>query len=148
MPTPETETWLALKSRIDTLPIPADWEVYEPDVTVEPPHDEIGPLPYVLVSDVRNEHQRIGISGNGKVRGVLHIRSGTLMLALHYPVARPATYTQLVEMAGKIAAHFPADTRMKYGSTCLRVTQDADADQPYREGVDRVLIVRVRWANA
>lgn len=137
MPTHNASIWLALKSRIDTLaPAPA-MPIYEPDATVD------SAAPYILVSDVRAEPVRYGISGGRD----MHNFSGVLMLAIHYPVARPISYTQLSQMAGVIADHFPADTRMRYGNTCLRVTQEPDVQQPYRDGTMRVCVVRVMWSS-
>lgn len=138
MPTHPTSIWLALKSHIDTLtPVPA-MTIYEPDAVVSTS------APYILTSDVRNTPIRRGISGKRS----LHEFSGTLMLSVHYPIAHPASHVQLVEMGGVIAGHFPADLRMSYGDACLRVTQEPDVSQPYRQDNNRVVVVRVPWSTA
>lgn len=137
MPTHPTSIWLALKSRIDTLvPVPA-MTVYEPDAVVP------GNAPYILTSDVRNTPVRRGVRGK---RG-LHEFSGTLMLSVHYPISHPASHVQLVQMGGVIADHFPADLRMRHGDVCLRVTQEPDVSQPYRQDNNRVVVVRVPWST-
>lgn len=135
MPTPNANTWYALQSRIDTLVTAPVMPIYEPDGAVD------GEGPYILVSDVRNEPVRLGISGGRE----MHRFSGTLMMAIHYPISRPVSYAQLAQMAGVIAEHFPADTRMRYAGECLRVTQYPDVQQPYRDGDKRVCVVRVLW---
>lgn len=146
MPSTETTDWLALKSRVDTLVTNPVMPVFEPGAIVTPPIDASGPAPHILLSDVPNDPDRVGISRRGSA-GVDHIRSGTLMLTVQWPIARTVTHTQLKEIAGQIAAHFPADTCMSFGPSRLRVTQDAAALQPYVDGTYRVAVVRVFWSS-
>lgn len=141
MPTPETEQWYALKSRLDTMP--GGFTIYGPDDDIVPPTDAIGPKVFVLASDTRNEPQRIGIKGSRW----MHRESGTLILSIHWPIARPVSYAQLREMQGVIVSHFPADLRMSYKRTCLRVTSLPSTLEPYRDGVYKVVVVRVPWAT-
>lgn len=141
MPSIETTDWLALKGRVDTLVTNPVMTVFEPDAIVTPPPDSIGPAPFILVSDAVNDPERRGIGPN------LHVRSGTLMLALQWPIARPATHAQLKEVAGAIAAHFQADTCMQFGPSRLRATQDAASMQAYVDGAYRVAVVRVFWSS-
>jgi|TARA_R100000479_G_scaffold176487_1_gene131343 hypothetical protein len=144
MPTTSTATWLALSSRVDSLP--GGFAVFGPDEAFDPPSDQYGPLPYVLLSDSRNAPERFGLSG-GVSGGVAHRESGTLLIALHYPIARGISYTQLQEMIGKFVDHFPADEKMRYGTTCLRVERTPDQVTPYRDGTNRVFAVRVLWTT-
>ena len=141
MPAIETTDWLALKSRIDTLVTTPTLTRFEPGALVTPPTDAIGPAPFILLSDVTNDPDRRGIDPR------LHVRSGTLMLALQWPIARAVSHVQLKEVAGQIAAHFPADTCMSFGPSRLRVTQDATALQAFVEGAYRVAVVRVFWSS-
>lgn len=141
MPAIQTTDWLALKGRIDTLVTNPVLQRFEPGAILTPPTDATGPAPYILLSDVTNEPVRVGIDPR------LHIRSGTLMLALQWPIARAVTHAQLKEIAGQIAAHFPADTCMQFGPSRLRVTRDAEAMQAYVDGAYRVAVVRVMWAS-
>ncbi|SMC97183.1 phage tail terminator-like protein [Novosphingobium sp. B1] len=146
MPSIETTDWLAIKARLDGLVTVPEMSWFEPGALVTPPSDASGPTPFILVSDIVNDPVRIGISARGE-SGVDHIRSGTLLLTVQWPIARPVTHAQLREVAGQIAAHFSADTRMSYGSSKLRVQQDATVVQPYVEGAYRVSIVRVSWRS-
>lgn len=146
MPSIETSDWLALKSRIDTLVTNPVMARFEPGEIVTPTSDSAGPSPYILLSDVPNDPVRIGLSSRG-VSGVDHIRSGTLLITIQWPIARAATHTQLKEIAGRIAAHFPADQCMNFGASRLRVTQDAAVLQPFVEGAYRVCVVRVVWSS-
>ena len=126
MPSIETTDWLALKSRIDTLVTAPVMTRFEPGAVVTPPTDATGPAPFVLLSDVTNDPVRVGLSSRG-ISGVDHIRSGTLMLAVQWPIARAISHAQLKEIAGQIAAHFPADQCMSFGPSRLRVTADSSA---------------------
>ena len=69
------------------------------------------------------------------------------MLAVHWPINRPIEHTQLKEIAGQIAAHFPADTCMRFGQSRLRVTQDASTLPAYIDKAYRVAVVRVAWSS-
>lgn len=141
MPAWQTTDWLALKGLIDTLSTNPVMPVFEPDAIVTPPTDASGPVPYLLVSDVTNDPVRAGISG------VPSIRSGILMLTVMWPIARRVSHTQLRELAGQVAAHFPEDRCMTYGPSRLRITQDSASMQPYIDGAYRVAVVRVFWSS-
>ena len=141
-----TTDWLALKGRIDTLVTDPAMTVFEPGAIVTPPKDgSNNPLPFILLSDVTNEPVRYAIAP--RTYGDGHARFGTLMLTVQWPISRAVTHTQLKEIAGQIAAHFPADTCMTYGQSRLRTTQDASAMQPYVDGAYRVAVVRVPWSS-
>lgn len=146
MPSIEATDWLALKSRIDTLATSPVMPRFDPGAIVTPPTDASGPAPYILLSDVPNDPVRVGLSSRG-ISGVDHIRSGTLMLSVQWPIARATTHTQLKEIAGQIADHFPADLCMSFGPSRLRVTADASAMQSFIEGAYRVAVVRVFWSS-
>lgn len=147
MPTTDTTDWLALRSRVDTLVTSPALPRFDPGAIFTPPKsEENDPLPYILLSDVTNDPVRMGISARG-IAGVDHVRSGTLLLSIMWPIARAIAHTQLRELAGQVAAHFPADTCMTYGQSRLRVTQDAGALQPYVDGAYRVAVVRVLWSS-
>ncbi len=103
--------------------------------------DATGALPFILLSDVPNDPDRRGIDPR------LHVRSGTLMLAVQWPIARAVTHTALKEITGQIAAHFAADTCMSFGPSRLRVTADASVLPAFVEGAYRVAVVRVLWSS-
>lgn len=136
MPAIQTTDWLALKARVDTLVTAPVLSVVEPSAILQLPAE-----PHILLSDVSNDPVRVGIDRR------LHVRSGTLMLTVQWPIARAVTHTQLREIAGQVAAHFPADTCMSYGPSRLRVTTDASALPAYVDGAYRVAVVRVPWSS-
>ena len=141
MPSIQTTDWLALKGRADTLVTSPVMLRFEPGAIVTPPTDASGPAPFILLSDVTNEPVRVGIDPR------LHIRSGTFMLAIQWPIARKIEHAALKEIAGQVAAHFPADQCMSFGPSRLKVTQDSEAMQSYIEGAYRVAVVRVFWSS-
>lgn len=136
MPSTETKIWLALKSRIDTLVTNPAMPRVEPGQAFQPSN-----APFLMISDARNPVQRVGIDTS------LQVRSGTLILSVRWPLATPVSHTQLVEIGGQIAAHFPADLSMQYGGVCMRVTEDATMLQPDHDGAWRVVSVRVLWST-
>jgi len=146
MPSISTTDWLALKAHIDTLVTSPAMLRFEPGDILTPPKDANGPAPYILLSDVTNDPERVGLSRRGAA-GVDHVRSGTLMLTIQWPIARAVSHVQFKEIAGQIAAHFPADTCMSFGPSRLRVTQDAAALPAYVDGAYRVAVVRVLWSS-
>lgn len=146
MPAIETTDWLALKGRVDTLQTDPQMRAYDPGETITPPDDGFGLTPFILLSDVTNTPVRVGLSSHGTA-GVDHVRSGTLILTVQWPIAMAVSHVQLKEIAGQIAAHFSADTCMTFGPSRLRVTQDAEVLQAYVDGAYRVAPVRVLWSN-
>lgn len=137
MPAIETTDWLAIKARVDTLVTDPAMDVFEPGAIIERPM-----VPHILLSDVTNDPARIGINTD-----LPHIRSGTLMLTVQWPIALDVTHTQLKQIAGQIADHFRADTCMTFGLSRLRVTSDASALPAYVDGAYRVAVVRVPWSS-
>lgn len=139
--TVEAALWLALKSHLDTLVTNPVMTAYEPGEVIQNSSDASGPLPYILIGDARNEGDRVGISNP------VNIHSGTALLTLQWPLARAITHTQLMQIGGTIADHFPADTRMRSGATSIRVTRRADVLQPFLDGAIRAVPVRVPWST-
>ncbi len=146
MPSYSATDWLALRSRIDTLVTTPAMVAHDPGALVTPATDATDPAPFIFLSDVPNDPQRIGIARRG-IAGVSHIRSGTLIITVQWPIARAITHTQLREIAGQIAAHFRADTCMTFGQSRLRVTRDATTLQPYIDGAYRVAVINVPWSS-
>lgn len=134
-PTIQSKLWLALKSRIDTITTSPSLTHVEPGEVFEPNG------PHLLISDARNDVARLGIDVAQQTR------SGTLLLQVRWPVSTPITHAQLVELAGTIADHFPADLSMTYGGVCARVQQDATVLQPDRDAAWRFVTVRVLWST-
>lgn len=134
----EATDWLALRARVDTLVTDPAMEVFEPGDTI-PAAAELKPI--LLLSDGTNDVERVGIDAR------LHVRSGTLLVAVRWPIAVPVSHTQIKQIQGVIAGHFRADVCMPYGASRLRVIKDSDVIQPYRDGAYLHCPVRVRWSS-
>lgn len=134
MQTIDAQIWSYLRARVTSLVTSPVLPIFDPGDVVSPPS---GNAPFLLLSDVRNDNVRSWISSD------LIIRSGTLFLQVRWPLARPVTHHQLVQLAGTIADHFPADQCMGP----LRVLEDASISQPDLDGAYRFVIVKVRWST-
>lgn len=117
----ETSVWLALRSRIESIPLsPLPPRAY-PASTYSPTG-----AAYLSIGGVSIDPQRVFIG-----RGA-HERNGTLGITYIAPLGQDSSvYTQI---AGLIAAHFPDDLKIRYGDICLRVTSYPTIPGGYREG--------------
>lgn len=137
-----TSHWLALKKRLSTLVTAPAMTAFDPGDVVNPPKDgSNNPLPFILLSDVRNPNRRWGIAASASEN------SGTFMITVQWPLSRAVTHAQLIEIGGQIAAHFPADLCMSFGGKQIRVERESDVVQPYVDGAYRVVLVRVFWST-
>ena len=144
IPKIETSIWLALKAAVGGMVTsPVGMAIYEPGQTVNPPPSDItGLLPFITVTDARNDNVRPGVNSS-----IANIRSGTLMISIQWPLTNPIDHEQLTQMAAVIADQFPEDRCMRYGQANLRVTIDADVIPPYTAGAYRVVVTRVLWTT-
>lgn len=141
-PNIEAETWLALKSRVDTLATTPALPVAWPEANFAPPAGDGSQQPYLAVSDIRAGNERLTVGPQA------HLRRGILQLMVMWPVAKPRDHAALMQLAGAIAAHFPADLCLSFGSTRLRVERAPDVAEPFVDGAWRSVPVRIRWRNA
>lgn len=123
MPHVDTSIWLALKAAITTAAgsLPVAW----PGETFTPPTSGADLLPYLAVGKVSAPPRRMLIS-KGK-----HDRSGSVTLVHVAQLGNPAEF--YIEKAAQIAAHFEEDTRMRFGTACLRVTSRPHVVDGYRD---------------
>ncbi|ESQ83253.1 hypothetical protein AEAC466_13455 [Asticcacaulis sp. AC466] len=134
----ETRIWLALRQRVTSLPggLAIDW----PGSDFTPPADDGGPLGFVEVRQVQSPGTRILI-GSQSASG----RAGVLQLSLMVPIARGVADAAVAEMAGQMAAHFPADLKLRFMGLEVRIERAADIAAGYRDGVYWRVPVSVRW---
>lgn len=122
MPSIETSIWLALRARVETLVLsPAIPIIWPGEGTSIPTGNSIE------VTHFPNRTNRLFInSGKHQYQGILQL--GLLTVpgpAHHETVAR--------EIAGTIAAHFPADLRLAYSSISVRITKRPDVSRGLRD---------------
>jgi hypothetical protein len=133
MPSIETSTWLALKGRVSTLVLSPTLAIAWPKEAFTPPQSgpPSKPLPYLEIRHLPNTNTRRAI-GNTDA----HRRAGILQITLKYPVALNHAEAVQVEIAGQIAAHFPAGLPMTFGGITLKVEKAADIASSFRDGSD------------
>ncbi|TPM39376.1 hypothetical protein FJ951_27095 [Mesorhizobium sp. B2-2-3] len=117
MPSIETQIWLALKGRVQTLTLspvlPIAW----------PNEDFIKPITgYLRVTHVPNINRRLFIGSTDP-----HQRIGLLQIDAFAKKNQDASVA--AEIAGQVAAWFPTDLRMTYGAVSVRVTKAAEVAQ-------------------
>ena len=124
MPTKETQIWLALQGRLESLVLEPAHPMAWPNETFTPPQggNPIKPLPYLKVQHLPNSTDRLMIFSTGKHRfkGILQV---SVMAVLNQSNAIS------VEVAGKVADHFPVDAILTYGDVRVRVTKRPDIAQ-------------------
>lgn len=133
--------WLALKSRIDTLVTDPVMPIIPPLATFTRPSDAIGPAPFILIDDHRNDNVPFGMGAQ------VHNRSGVLRLTVHWPIARDIEYERLAQIAGAIAAHFKSRTRMDYDDIHLVTEKDNDDVTYDRTSIEILARVNVPWLS-
>jgi len=132
----ETAIWLALKARVESLPIafPKAW----PGETFEVPSAGGLPQPYLRVGRIIVAPVRQMIA-TGKV----HERTGSLMITLVHPLGQNVSvYDQI---AATIADHFRDGTEMRYGGVCVSVTSFPHDQEGYEDNGYWTAPVRVPW---
>jgi len=130
MPGIETKIWLALKSRIQSLPgglaIAYPASVYSP-----------GGAAYIAVSRITVAPKRVYVA-KGK-----HDRTGTLTLAHVSPLGQDVAVYE--EAAAAIAAHFPEDECLIFQDIRVRVVAAPHVVEGFRDKVWWRTPVNIAW---
>lgn len=145
MPSIETSIWLALKARVDSLALsppiavafPKDASFTRPQTTTTPPRL----LPYIEVLHFLNRPRRLFHNGSEP-----HQRLGILQLTLIYPVSSQHDAVTDIEIAGQIAAHFPADLPLYRDGLTVRITEAPEIARGFEENGDWRTPISIRWA--
>ena len=135
--------WMALKGRIDTLPLP--YPKAWPAETFELPTDGNTILPYLRIG-------RVVASPVGEMinYGKPHLRTGFIIVTLVYPMSRgeipkdnaAAFYDNI---AGEIAEHFRDGTHVSFDGVCVSVTNYPHVQEGYSDGGYWNVPVRIPW---
>lgn len=132
----ETSIWLALKGRVQSLPL--SYAKAWPGQTFEVPHTNTTLLPYLRIGRVSVSPTRILIAP-----GKPHDRNGSLMITLVYPLGQDVSvYDQI---GATIADHFRDGTQMFYGGVCVSVTDYPHVQEGYEDNGYWTVPVRVPW---
>lgn len=130
-PAIETQIWLALKSRINTLPLglPFAW-------------------PAIPFTAVTNGYIRVGTVSAAPVRAMIpggqgYTRTGYLMLTLVMPMNHDTSV--FTDLAGQIAQHFNDTVKVRYGSICVTITANSHVMDGYMDNGYWSVPVRIPW---
>lgn len=130
MPGIETKIWMALKSRIQSIPgglaiaYPAD--VFTP-----------GAAAYIAVGRVNIAPERVFVAAGA------HERRGTLTLSHVAPIGQDQAVYE--EAGAKIAAHFPADLCINFQGVAVKIVSASHVVDGYRDGAWWRTPVNVFW---
>ena len=131
----ETKIWLALKAKIETLPL--SFPVAYPKQDYTP---ETGKA-WIKVSHMLNTGFRPFI-GNADPE----LRQGILQLALHTPLNSQTAEVDM-QYAGQIAAHFAADRKLYHDGIKVTIQRYPDVGQAYRVDDWWFTPVNVAWQS-
>lgn len=142
--TVETKIWLALKSRIDTLPL--DFPALMPGEPTEAPFDEAGSYfaegklkPFIRVGRATADPSRTFIAN-----GMPHVRTGFLILTLAHPMDAPNA-SVYYQYAGIIADHFSDSKSMQYNDVCVTISSYPTVSDGYDDNGYFNIPVRIPW---
>jgi len=132
----ETSIWLALKARIEDIPLGLTFAW--PGQTFTPTYSGAKLLPYLRIGRVTNAPVSMLIA-NGKP----HERNGRLIVTLVHPLGNDvAVYDQ---MAATIAEHFIDGTQMPYGRVCVSVPSYPHVQEGYEDNGYWTVPVSIPW---
>ncbi len=132
----ETSIWLALKSRVDSIPLsyPKAW----PGKAFAVPDQNGLPRPYLRVGRISVAPVRQLIAD-----GKPHERTGALMVTLVYPLGQETmTYDHL---GGTIAESFKDGTQMRYGNVCVSVPSYPHVQEGFEDNGYWTVPVMIPW---
>lgn len=132
----ESAIWLAIKSRIDTIPL--SYAKAWPAEKFLVPSEAGIPQPYLRIGKIATAPTRMFV-GEGKP----HERTGSVIVTLVYPLGQKvAAYEQL---QGSIAAHFKDGTSMRYGNICVNVPSYPHCVEGYEDNGYWTAPVSIPW---
>lgn len=132
----ETSIWLALKSRVESLPL--SYAKAWPGQTFTPPSNAGKLAPFLRIGRVVGTPIRQLIDYNN-----VSYRSGFLIITLVYPLGQDVSvYDQIGSV---IAAHFKDGTSTRYGNICVTIPEYPQVQEGYEDSGYWNTPVRIQW---
>ncbi len=133
MPSIETAIWLALRGRVESLVLSPALPVAWPNEAFTKPTGG-----YLRVAHIPNINRRLFLNGADP-----HQRLGLLQVAVFGKKNQNAAV--VVEIAGLVAAHFPADLAIAAYGVTARVTKAPDVAQPIDDDTHVMVPVTIAY---
>lgn len=136
MPSAEVKIWLALRSRVESIPLPfaKAW----PAETFTPTYNVDVISPYLRIGRVSVAPVPVFID-----KGKRHTRTGTLIVTLVHPIGQQASVYD--EYAGQIANHFADGTTMYYDGVCVKITAQPHVQPGFEDNGYWTVPVSIPW---
>lgn len=134
----ETAIWLALKARIETIPLGLSFAW--PGETFVAPSSGVSLLPYLRVGRVTASPVRQVIAP-----GKPHERTGAIIVTLVAPLSTKQNVSVYDQMAGEIALHFRDGTEMTFSGICVSVTSYPHVQEGYEDSGYWTVPVSIPW---
>lgn len=133
MATTDAKIWLALRKRLETLVLspvhPVAWP-NEPFSDTLSKHLEVRFLP--------NVPERVSVLGHHRYTGILQVSA-------LYPLAEVNGQTYALEIAGLVAQHFKADTKLAQDGVTVRIERAPDVSQGFQDSTMWRTPVSIRY---
>lgn len=134
----ETSIWLAIKSRIATIPL--TYSKAWPGEIYRAPSSGLMLDPYLRIGRVSVAPVRMLIA-NGKP----HERNGSIIITLVYPMSDKVDTAAYEEICGVISDHFKDGTCMTFNGVSVEVTAYPHVQDGYEDSGYWVAPVRIPW---
>lgn len=131
----ETKIWLALRARVETIPLA--FEVVWPKQTFEPSPDQT----WLEVRHLINNGARPFLDGDDP-----QFRQGILQIDLMTPLLPQSGEVDL-QYAGQIAAHLGAVRTLFYDDVKVRIQRAPDVGPAARVNGSWATTIRTRWES-
>lgn len=132
----ETKIWLALRERIDSIPL--DFTVIMPGDPGEAPFSDGKLKPFIRAGRATADPSRIFIAN-----GMPHVRTGFLILTLAHPMGQNVSV--YYQYAGIIADHFSDSESMQYNDVCVTIPSYPTVSDGYEDNGYFNIPVRIPW---
>lgn len=136
MPSVETKIWLALRERVESIPL--TFAKAWPAETFTPTHTNGQLTPYLRIGRVTVAPIPVFIDA-----GKRHQRTGTLIITLVHPLGQVTSVYD--EYAGQIAAHFAEGIAMYYDGVCVKITAQPHVQPGYEDNGYWQVPISIPW---
>ena len=134
----ETAIWLAIRSRIEALPL--GYDIAWPAEKFTPPFSGAKLLPYIRVGRVSADPVRRFIDN-----GQAYERTGSVIVTLVAPLLTGSSISFYDQVAGTIGDHFKDTTQMSYSGVCVSVPSYPSVQEGYEDNGYWTVPVVIPW---